>query len=233
MMEQLINFDKSFLQLFNGSDNVFIDDFVLLLTSGFTWIPLYLALLYLIIKNNDAWNKIFLIILSVGLCMLISNGFNGGVIKPFIGRVRPSLDPDLITDLQLVRNYTGSGFSFFSAHACNTFAIAIFFSLLVRSKLLSFFLIGWAMLNSWTRLYLGVHYPLDVVVGMLMGSLISVFIYGGYMRISKKFTPTMPFISSQYTPSGYNFSDVDIIITVFIFTLLYCIIRAVIQLGFL
>lgn len=87
-VEDIVRYDKTLLSMMNGSNNIFIDQLVLLLTNEYTWIPLYISLLYLVIKNNESWGQILLILMTVGCCMLLSNGLNGGFIKPFVGRIR-------------------------------------------------------------------------------------------------------------------------------------------------
>ena len=136
----LLEYDKTLLLAFNNNHNMFLDHVVLVFTSGYTWIPLYVSLFYLIVKNNEKWGRILLIMGSLALCMLISNVGNGGFVKPYIARLRPSSDPLLAHTLFLVNGYAPSGFSFFSAHACNAFSVAVFFMYLVRSRLLSIFL---------------------------------------------------------------------------------------------
>ena len=106
---------------------MFLDHVVLVFTSGYTWIPLYLSLLYLVVKNNERWGRILLIMGTMALCMLVSNVGNGGFVKPYIARLRPSSDPLLAHSISLVCGYTPEGFSFFSAHACNAFSVAVFF----------------------------------------------------------------------------------------------------------
>lgn len=230
-LERILELDKAVLLSLNGSDNMFLDQMALILTSGLTWIPLYLILVYLIVKNNEKWSQIFLILAMMGLCMLISNGFNGGFIKPHIARLRPSVEPILVGVVQLVNGYKAQGFSFFSAHACNTFCIAVFVSLLVRSRILTVLLVFWAMLNAWTRLYLGVHYPSDILVGTVMGILIGTVVYLFFQHLYCKITPKISYVSTQYTRTGYSLPDIDIVLTVFVLIFLYAILRALLELG--
>lgn len=229
-LQQLIDIDKGMLLFFNGGENMFLDRLVLILTMGYTWIPLYCALLYLVVRNNEKWTRIFLIIGAVGLGMLISNGLNGGFVKPFIGRLRPSVEPSLSGMVHLIDGYTGGGYSFFSAHACNTFTIAVFFSLLVRSRMLSIFLFLWAVLNCWTRLYLAVHYPSDIMTGIVMGMAVGIFVYLLYKRVAKMTGTWNHYISTQYTRSGYSYPDIDLVLTVLVLTLCYAALHTVVSL---
>ena len=126
--------DRQLLEFFNGSNSVFLDSVAITFTSGLTWIPLYVALLYLVIKNSENMAQFGLIVASVLLCMLLSDGVAEYLVKPYVGRLRPSADPAVKYLIDVVGNYRESTtFSFPSAHAANTAAVAVFFSLLVRN----------------------------------------------------------------------------------------------------
>lgn len=229
--EHIKDIDLSILLSLQGGEQMFIDQLVITLTNGFTWIPLYISILYLIIKNNEKWSQILLLLAVVAVAMLASNLLNGGFIKPFIARLRPTSDPHLINIIHPINNYQPAGYSFFSAHACNSFTIAVLISLIVRSRLLTSFLLAWATLNAWTRLYLAAHYPSDVVIGMIAGATIASLCYLLYMRLYLKITPKINYVSSHYTKMGYNFSDIDIVVLCFVLTILYALLRTVIELG--
>lgn len=229
--EHIKDIDLSILLSLQGGEQMFIDQLVITLTNGFTWIPLYISILYLIIKNNEKWSQILLLLAVVAVAMLASNLLNGGFIKPFIARLRPTSDPHLINIIHPINNYQPDGYSFFSAHACNSFTIAVLISLIVRSRLLTSFLLAWATLNAWTRLYLAAHYLSDVVVGMIAGATIASLCYLLYMRLYLKITPKINYVSSHYTKMGYNFSDIDIVVLCFVLTILYALLRTVIELG--
>ena len=167
---------------FNGSDSLFIDNLAMTLTNGLTWIPLYVALLYLVIKNNSDIRQILFIIAGAGLCVLLAGTLNDELVKPGIARFRPTRDPIIAHLIDVVDGYRGGRYGFFSSHAANTFSIAIFFSLLVKSRTLSIMLILWSLVNCWTRMYLGVHTPADVFVS---SALALVFVFGLYPVIRK------------------------------------------------
>lgn len=220
--------DRQLLEFFNGSNSVFLDSVALTFTSGLTWIPLYVALLYLVIKNSENMVQFGLIVASVLLCMLLSDGVAEYLVKPYVGRLRPSADPAVKYLIDVVGNYRESTtFSFPSAHAANTAAVAVFFSLLVRNKSLSVMLLLWSVLNCWTRLYLGVHYPGDILVGFLWGILSAVVSYSVYRAIYFRLRPRLNYISSQYTSTGYNHEDIDIVLLTGVLLCLYVVLRAV------
>ena len=222
------NIDQDLLFLFNGSHSLFVDNLALTLTSGLTWIPLYISLLYVVIKNNDTMKQILLAIACVMICVIISDGVADFIIKPLVARERPSLDYALKYSLHIVNDYRGSGYSFFSAHASNTMSVAMFFSLLIRDRRLVVLMFLWSLVNCWTRLYLGVHYPSDIFVGIVWGLFTGICSYIIYLRTYLKMYPEFNYISSQYTKTGYNRNDIDVVLVVFIMSLLYCIIKALI-----
>ncbi len=221
--------DLGILHFFNGSNSLFYDTLVQVLTSGFTWIPLYLALFYLVIKNNETMVQIGLAIGCAVLCVVLSGGIDDMIVKPLVARLRPTVDPHVKFTIDIVNGITeAKQFSFFSAHAANTFTIAAFFALLVRSRLLNAALFTWALLNGWTRLYLGVHYPSDVLIGILWGCVVAVLVYWFYFRTYRRISPALNYVSSQYTVTGYNRGDIDMVLTVLMFTYLYAVVRTVV-----
>ena len=221
--------DLGILHFFNGSNSLFYDTLVQVLTSGFTWIPLYLALFYLVIKNNETMVQIGLAIGCAVLCVVLSGGIDDMIVKPLVARLRPTVDPHVKFTIDIVNGITeAKQFSFFSAHAANTFTIAAFFALLVRSRLLNAALFTWALLNGWTRLYLGVHYPSDVLIGILWGCVVAVLVYWFYFRTYRRISPALNYVSSQYTVTGYNRGDIDMVLSVLMFTYLYAVVRTVV-----
>ena len=227
-MQTLTDIDRSILAFFNGSDSLFVDNLAVILTSGLTWIPLYLSLLYVVIKNNETMKQIMLVIGCVILSIVLSDGVADFIVKPMVERLRPSNDPLIKYTVNVVEGIRGNSYSFFSAHASNTFCIAMFFSLLVRNKVFVVTMVSWSLINCWTRMYLGLHYPSDIMVGLLWGGFSGAFAYyiyiKSYLHIYKKFN----FISSRYTSTGYNQMDTDIVLFVLVITLLFAIIKALV-----
>ena len=221
--------DLGVLQFFNSSSSLFYDNFAQVLTNGLTWIPLYLALIYLVIKNNETMTQISLAIGCVLLCVALSGGVDDLIVKPLVGRLRPTYDPLVKYSIDIVDGLHGGGqYSFFSAHAANTFTIAMFFALMVRSRLLSAGLFAWSLVNCWTRLYLGVHYPSDILVGLLWGGVVATLVYLVYYRTYRRISPALHYVSTQYTSTGYSRSDIDMVMTILMFTFLYTVLKTII-----
>lgn len=227
-MHALIEADNSVLALFNGSDSIFLDNLAVTLTSGLTWIPLYLSLLYVVIKNNETMKQIMLILGCVILCVFLSDGITDFIVKPLVARQRPSYDPLMKYSIDIVNDIRATGYSFFSAHAANTFSIALFFSLLIRNRTFIIAIVLWSLLNCWTRLYLGVHYPSDIIVGLLWGAMAGFIVYYIYIRVYLRMHPAFNYISSQYSSTGYSHADIDVVLLVLVSTFLFSVIRALI-----
>mgnify|MGYP004511398967 CR=1 FL=1 len=227
-IQNILEADRDLLLMLNGSNSLFLDVWMTFLTSGFTWIPLYVALLYLVIKNNETMTQILLIIGCAMLCVILADGVADFLMKPLVGRWRPSNDPIIKYAVQVVGGMRGSDYGFFSAHAANTFSIAMFFCLLVRSRILSLSLVLWSLTNCYTRIYLGLHYPLDIFCGLLWGAIVGGFVYFIYCKVHSHIAPANNFISTQYTSTGYSLDDIDIVELVLIVTFIFTVIGAVI-----
>ncbi len=228
-MDTIIQMDKQLLLAINGSDSLFVDYLAKTLTTAATWIPLYVSLFYVVVKNNDNFRRIICILAYAGLCVLFAGTVDDLLVKPLVARLRPTHDFQIGMLVDTVDGYRGGKYGFFSAHAANTFSIAVFFSLLMRSRLVTLLLVGWSLTNCWTRLYLGVHYPLDILCGLLWGGSVGTGIYFLYRYVDRRLLHSEnDYVSSKYTSSGYRYSDIYIVALVLSLTLIYCILRSLI-----
>ena len=225
-LSALVEYEKDLLLSLNGSDSLYLDRVMRVLTAAVTWVPLYISLFYVVLNNNDNFRKVMMILCGAGLCVLLAGTVDDMIVKPMVGRWRPTHDPEIGLLVDIVDGYRGGRFGFFSAHASNTFSIAVFFCWLVRSRLLSLALILWSFTNCWTRLYLGVHFPGDILVGLLWGGLVGSTVYFLYYRLSRNMTSRRRFISSQYTSTGFQRSDCDVPVAVLVFTLVFALIKS-------
>ena len=184
-MEELIQFDKQLLLAVNGSDSVFLDYLVLTLTNAKTWIPLYLGLFYVVVQTHRKnWKDILFILAAAGLCVLLAGAVDDEIVKPLVARWRPTHDPEIGGLVDVVNGYRGCNYGFFSAHAANTFSLAMFFSLLMRQRMFVIPIVTWSFINCWTRLYLGVHYPGDILVGLCWGGIVGYSVYRLYCKVT-------------------------------------------------
>ena len=225
-LDTLIQLDRQLLLAVNGSPSLYLDILVRTLTTAVTWVPLYVALFVLVLKNNESFLRILFIIGCAALCVILAGTIDDTIVKPLVGRWRPTHDPQIGAAVDIVDGYRGGRFGFFSAHACNTFSIAVFFSLLVRSRLLTIFLVTWSLVNCWTRLYLGVHFPGDILVGLFWGGLVGLGVYGLFRYVTRRHLTATSYISTKYTVSGYRHSDINIVLVVLMLTYVYALLRA-------
>ena len=176
-IQQLIELDKHILMQLNGSDSLFWDGFMYIVTDTKTWIPAAIALLYVIFKNNNFKHGLFILLL-IALVVTLADQTSSGICKPLFERYRPTKDPEFMNMVNTVNSYRAGGlYGFISSHAANTFAVAMFISLLVRNAKLSFMMFLWAFIPTYSRVYLGVHYPGDILFGIIDGLLSGSVVY--------------------------------------------------------
>ena len=208
-LSTLLNIDRYLLLSLNGSDSLFWDGCMLVYTSMAVWMPLAFVLLCVLLKNNNI--KDFLLLIAfVAVIIALTDTISSGICKPFFERWRPTNDPILMYAVDVVNETRGGRYGFTSSHAANSFGIATFLLLLIKNRALSVSLIVWASMNAFTRVYLGVHYPGDILAGTLIGIVVGWAIYRLYIYIQnhKRCTSRRDWISDHYTKSGYLVSDV-------------------------
>ncbi|MEH6535851.1 MAG: phosphatase PAP2 family protein [Psychroserpens sp.] len=171
MIEELVRLDTELFIYLNNLGTETWDGFWMFYTTKFNWIPFYALLAYLMYKRLNT--KMFLLtLLVVALMITFTDQITNLFKKVLVVRLRPCHNGDIDGLYRLVKEYCGGKYGYFSGHASNSMAVAVFTSLMLRSKYkyIPLVLIPWAMAMGYSRIYIGVHYPLDVVSGMLFGA---------------------------------------------------------------
>lgn len=179
-MDWLIDIDRHLTLWLNSWHTGFADCFYYFITASTTWIPLYLVLAWMFFKQQGGRGLVTIITIAilVGLADFISSS----VLKPLIERPRPCHDEIMQWMVHLVNGRRGGMFGFVSSHAANTFALATFVALVVRHTGLSLSLFAWAFLNSYSRIYNGMHFVGDIVCGAILGMVLARLVYEFYLR---------------------------------------------------
>ena len=184
MLERLIHIDTEILLAINACHAPWADTLMWIISAKTTWIPLYLLLIVLLVyryrqpaPTTVKWLQkvpacvvmILTIVAAVGLADFIASG----ILKDWVARPRPSRVPELEGVLHLVNGYKSGRYGFVSSHAANTMACGLLFSLIWRKKITTVSLMLWVAANCYSRMYLGVHYPLDILGGLIVGALVA------------------------------------------------------------
>ena len=212
MIQQL---DQSITLALNGSDSLFWDNLMMCVTNTLSWSLIIIMLLVIFFRNNYVRDA-FIILLTIGLMIFVADRLCSGLVKPMVARWRPTQDPEIMYLIDIVDGYRGGRFGFFSGHACNTFCMATFLSLLFRYKAVTFTLYFWSATTTFTRLYLGVHYFGDVSVGLIVGCLIGWGFYYLYDKVMQRLQSSR-LTSDQFTPTGYKKRDMNLFLAVVYF----------------
>jgi undecaprenyl-diphosphatase len=182
-LDKIINYDKELFIFLNGLGNETWDNFWMAITNQFNWIPFFIFLLYLVIKVYG-WKKSLVIIVVAALLVTFSDQFVN-LIKHSFQRLRPNNDPSLNEMIRILKH--PHSFSFVSGHATTSFAVTTFLILTLKKYYkYTYLLLFWPIPFAYSRIYNGVHYPIDIIVGILLGIIIGILFYRISVLIIKK-----------------------------------------------
>ncbi len=177
--------DRDLLTTINFDGPTGYDFFWAIYSDKWTWIPFILVIVYCLLRPGN-WKHRLLIIGSVALLFLLSDFVVSSFIKNVICRPRPSHDPAVMSLLSYVNDYRGGAYGFPSNHASNGFATATFLALLFRNRWVTLSAFLWAVGSCYSRMYLGVHYPTDILCGALLGTLFAFLVFILYKKAAKR-----------------------------------------------
>ena len=226
MIEYLDTLDRSLLLAMNGSESLFLDGVMKVITTTWIWIPMFVVLFYVLFKNNSL-KSFFVTVVAIAVTILVCDQVASGICKPLFHRFRPTQDPHIMYLVDVVDGYRGGRFGFISSHAANTFGIAVFLSLLFRKSFFTIIITCWAILSSYSRIYLGVHYPGDILCGCLVGLLTGWLMFLLYVRVLRSAGGNrgQQWASGLYTSTGYLVSDIRLLVVTLLLT--YALIPAI------
>ena len=169
MLDYLNDIDTDALLAVNGLHDMFQDALWWMVSAKWSSLLLVLALVWILLHQNR--RHALLVLLMLVLAFVIADQVSSGLIKHLVERLRPTHDPSLGDAVHVVNGYRGGMYGFVSSHAANAFAAATLIALIMRHRLVTISLLAWAALQCYSRVYLGVHYPGDILGGVIVGVL--------------------------------------------------------------
>lgn len=193
MIENLNTLDHELMLWLNYDGGTFQDVFWYTLSQIPSWIPLYITIIFVMLQPSDGqkqkrWMKFILLLLFTALVFAFTDQISAGIIKPLVQRPRPSHDGSIMDQLHFVNDYHGGAYGFVSSHAANCFGLAVWVSCLYKRRSLVTAMMLYAVLNCYSRIYLGVHFPGDIICGTILGILCGWLGYYCYTRFCQRFS---------------------------------------------
>ena len=186
-MSHLSTIDSDLFLFLNGLHVDWMDKFMVLITDMWAWLPVYLLLIYWTVKQYG--KRCWWIFLVVGMVVLCSDQLASHVCKPLFQRLRPCYNIDFQDLIHLPKGMAGGKYGFVSSHAANTFAVAAFLTPALQNyrpwPAIALYL--WACISSYSRIYIGYHYPGDIIAGAILGILVGMILWKLFQIVQKKY----------------------------------------------
>ncbi len=185
-MNFITNLDTELFLFLNGLHVDWLDPIMTFISGKITWAPFYLILLFLVIKKYK--KQSILVLIGVVILIVCSDQISSGIFKPIFERPRPCHNEAIKDLVYLPNGHCGGAYGFISSHACNCFALAVFITHVLKKyyRKIAYIMYIWASLVAYSRIYMGVHYPGDIIVGAVVGIIVGFVISKLYDMISQR-----------------------------------------------
>ncbi|MDR2681390.1 MAG: phosphatase PAP2 family protein [Tannerella sp.] len=235
MLEKILDYEHDLFIWMNGCHAPFENQFMWLFSGKIAWMPLaVMFIVMLFYKNIKHWKETLIVLVAVVLVITLCDQFASGVCKPLFTRFRPTHHPDFMDEVQTVFGYRGGRYGFISSHAANAFGFATLTSLIFRYHFYSVMLYLWATVNSYSRIYLGVHFISDVVPGIVAGLAFGWIVYKLYVFAREKLPVNSPENGERVSSYPCSRKNLNVILYVLIFTIvIISVLSALYSLNFM
>ena len=219
-IESLLPLERDLFFALNGSDSVLLDNIMWTLSGRFVWIPLFLFIIFVFFYK--APRKLGLLVTLILILLFVaSDQVSSSLFKPWFERFRPTHHPDFMDQVDILNGYRGGRYGFISGHATNSFGLAVFLSLIFKYRWFTLISLFWATLNSYTRIYLGVHFISDIIGGIIIGTLLAFILYFALLVVKRYVLKSTNYINEQLIYRSDNGMILSIFIIIYI-VLLTC-----------
>ena len=215
VIEYLHNVDVQAFTALNSMHALYFDHVMWMVSSMMSWV--FPAVVLLIMLSRLGWKQTLLVVALIGLAVLIADQLSSGLIKHTVCRPRPSHNTDLMSTIHILNDYRGGMYGFTSSHAANSVAVAVALGSVMKNRTLLVVMLLWALLQSYSRIYLGVHYPGDILGGILVGTLAGWVAWAIFSWLKRRFFAdvTLEFTKrhAQWMMLGLGFNLLVIMLT--------------------